>query len=36
MSLICPRCVSEWRCDPFEKKLERIEARDRTRRSLGL
>lgn len=34
MKLICPQCYGLDRCDPFEKKLERAEARDRFRRSL--
>ena len=33
--LICSRCVGKG-CDPFEKKLERSEARDRARRSYGI
>lgn len=32
--LICDYCVSTGKCDPFEKKLERIEASDRFRRQL--
>ena len=31
--MICPSCVDIGKCDPFEKKLERIEARDRILRS---
>ena len=36
MGLICPRCYDLGRCDPLEKKLERAEAKDRFRRSLGI
>jgi hypothetical protein len=36
MGLICPRCVASGKCDPFEKKLEREEARGRLLRSAGL
>ena len=35
MGLICFRCVGKG-CDPFEKKLERMEARHHTLRSYGL
>lgn len=31
MGLVCKRCVGRG-CDPFEKKLERMEARDLERR----
>jgi hypothetical protein len=33
MRYICEACVKLARCDPFEKKLERIEARDRLLRA---
>ena len=36
MKMICPACVDLGSCDPFEKKLERIEARDRSLRSYGI
>lgn len=36
MGLVCPSCMANAACDVFEKKLERIEARDRFRRSAGL
>ena len=36
MSLICGPCVDKGICDPFEKKLERIEASDIFRRQAGL
>jgi len=36
MQLICPRCVGLGTCTPFEKKMEYFEARDRSRRSMGL
>lgn len=36
MGLICPRCVARGNCDPFEKKLERREARGIALRSYGL
>lgn len=31
---ICETCAVRGNCDPFEKKLERMEARDRLRRSI--
>jgi DNA-directed RNA polymerase subunit RPC12/RpoP len=34
--LICPRCDAVGSCTPFERRMERAEARDRTRRSMGL
>lgn len=33
MSPICAACAGQGGCDPFEKKLERMEARDRLRRA---
>jgi hypothetical protein len=36
MQLICPECVGKGTCDPFEKKLERVEARDKFLRQAGL
>lgn len=33
---VCLKCGALDRCDPFEKKLERIEARDAMLRSMGL
>ena len=36
MSPICPGCVDRGNCDPFEKKLERWEERERTLRSYGI
>jgi hypothetical protein len=36
MKLICPACVDTGRCDPLEKKLERMEKRDRALRSYGI
>ncbi len=36
MKMICPICVDLGSCDPFEKKLERIEARDYAIRSYGI
>lgn len=36
MKLICPDCVTSGKCDPFEKKLERAEARYHALRSYGL
>jgi hypothetical protein len=35
MTLICPACAGKPGCDPFEKKLERMEARGRALRSYG-
>jgi len=34
--MICPACVDLGKCDPVEKKLERMEARDRALRSYGV
>ena len=34
MKMTCPRCA-DGPCIPFEKKLERLEARDRARQSYG-
>lgn len=34
-SLVCPTCAGG-SCDPFEKKLERVEARGRALRSYGI
>lgn len=36
MQLICEVCVGKMTCDPFERKLERIEAKDRFLRQAGL
>ena len=36
MRCICPQCVDHGGCEPFEKKLERWEDRDRTLRSYGV
>lgn len=36
MKAICPYCLQSGRCDPLEKKLERIEERARILRSYGL
>ena len=33
MDHVCPACDAKGTCDPFEKKLERMEARDRLIRS---
>jgi len=35
MKHICPDCCKAPKCDPFEKKLERIEARARFHDALG-
>jgi hypothetical protein len=35
MKHICSACASTGACDPFEKKLERMEARDRLLRACG-
>ena len=35
MAHICAQCAATGACDPFEKKLQRLEARDRLMRSLG-
>lgn len=35
-SNVCPRCVVSGRCDPFEKAIERVEAKGRMLRSYGL
>lgn len=34
--LICPACVAKGNCDPFEKKLERVEASYHALRSYGI
>lgn len=36
MKMICPACVDLGICDPMEKKLDRMEARDRALRSYGI
>lgn len=36
MRAICPGCVDRGHCDPFERKLERWEDRERTLRSYGV
>lgn len=36
MKLICPHCLQTGRCDPLEKKLERMEKRDIALRSYGV
>ena len=36
MQLICSKCVDKMTCDPFLRKLERIEAHDRFIREAGL
>lgn len=36
MKMICPRCTAAGHCTPFEKELERQEARGRALRSYGL
>jgi hypothetical protein len=36
MKMVCPKCVDTGICDPIEKKLERLEARDRALRSYGI
>jgi predicted amidophosphoribosyltransferase len=33
---VCPRCEAAAVCRPFERRLERLEARDRFLRSAGL
>jgi hypothetical protein len=36
MRPVCLRCHDQGRCTPFERALEKSEARDRLRRSIGL
>lgn len=36
MKLICGPCVGKGTCTPWERKLEKIESRERARRSYGL
>ena len=36
MRPVCLRCHAQGRCTPFERTLEKSEARDRLRRSVGL
>jgi hypothetical protein len=33
---VCPACMVSGRCDPFEQRIERQEARGRAMRSYGL
>ncbi len=35
MQMVCPACVAAGKCDPFEKKLERMEDRGRFLREVG-
>lgn len=35
MTLICPKCAGDTKCDIFEKKLLRLEARDRLMQAMG-
>jgi hypothetical protein len=35
MKNVCGTCADKGNCDPFEKKLERMEQRDRFRKSIG-
>lgn len=34
-TLICPHCVDKGTCDPWEKQMERMEARQQALRSYG-
>lgn len=34
MRFCCPGCLARGGCDPFEKKMERLEARDRMLRAV--
>jgi len=36
MSMTCGPCTATGKCEPFEKKLERIEDRDRFFRQVGM
>jgi hypothetical protein len=36
MRMICKRCVAKERCDPWEKQMERAEAKQRFLNSAGL
>lgn len=36
MQLICPACVGKMTCDPWQKKMERMEAKDRFLRQAGI
>ena len=36
MKMTCPSCNQTGNCTPFEKWLEKMEARDRSRRSMGI
>lgn len=36
MQAICPACTAAGACAPFERRLERVEARGIARRSYGL
>lgn len=35
MKMVCPKCVDQGICDPFEAKLQRVEARYHALRSYG-
>lgn len=35
MTMTCAHCTAKAKCDPFEKKLERMESRDRFLRNVG-
>jgi hypothetical protein len=36
MSMVCKRCNAAGKCTPWEEQMEKIEARDRARRSYGI
>lgn len=36
MKHLCGPCADKGGCDPFEKKMERMEARDRSLRAMGI
>jgi hypothetical protein len=36
MRCICPQCVDRGNCDPLERQLERMEAREEALRSYGI
>jgi len=36
MSMVCGRCCATGRCDPFDKKLKRMEDRGRFFREVGI
>lgn len=36
MRLVCPNCVAQGTCTPWERQMDEMEAKERFRRSAGL